>query len=330
MAEIMRIEAEEDLPLELRGAVVAIGNFDGVHQGHQAVLGRALEIAQEARRPAIVLTFEPHPRTVFAPHKPVFRLTPAPMKAVILGHLGFDGVVEHPFSIDFASQSPETFVADFLCGQLGVAHVVTGFDFHFGKDREGGPAYLIEAGGRLGFGVTLIDAFRDDDALVVSSSRIRRSLADGQLDNAAEMLGYRYQVTAPIIKGKQLGRTLGYPTANMRLVDGTPLKHGIYAVKFSRADGTVLNGVASFGKRPTVDEDGAPLLETFIFDFSGDLYGEKCTVSLFAFLRGEEKFEGLDALVVQMDKDSAEAKAVLAKAEPYSELDRSLVFGGLS
>ena len=151
MAEIQRIMQNEDLPLELRGAVVAIGNFDGVHQGHQAVLDRALEIAKEAKRPAIVLTFEPHPRTVFAPHKPVFRLTPAPQKAEILAELGFDGVVEHAFSMGFASQSPETFVADFLCGQLGVAHVVTGFDFHFGKDREGGPAYLIEAGGRLGF-----------------------------------------------------------------------------------------------------------------------------------------------------------------------------------
>lgn len=329
-AAIKRLEAGQDLPLELRGAVVAIGNFDGVHQGHQSVLQRALDIAQEAKRPAIVLTFEPHPRTVFAPQKPVFRLTPAPMKADIFAHLGFDGVVEHPFSMAFASQSPETFVADFLCGQLGVAHVVTGFDFHFGKNREGGPAYLMEAGQRLGFGVTLIDAFRDDDALVISSSRIRQSLVHGDLEQAAEMLGYRYQVTAPIIKGKQLGRTLGYPTANMRLVDGTPLKHGIYAVKFTRADGAVHDGVASFGKRPTVDEDGAPLLETFIFDFSGDLYNELCKVSLFALLRGEEKFDGLDALVEQMDKDSANAKVILAAAKPHSALDQKLVFGDAS
>ena len=177
------------------------------------------------------------------------------------------------------------------------------------------------------FGVTLIDAFRDDDALVISSSRIRQALADGEVDQAAEMLGYRYQISAPIIKGKQLGRTLGYPTANMRLVDGMPLKHGIYAVKVTRADQSVYDGVASFGTRPTVDEDGAPLLETFIFDFSGDLYGEICRVSIFTFLRGEAKFDGLEALIEQMDRDSADAKAALASAKPYSELDRKLVFG---
>lgn len=323
---IERISAPETLPHNLRGAVVAIGNFDGVHQGHQAVLQKALEIAKEARRPAIVLTFEPHPRTVFAPHKPVFRITPAPMKAEILHVLGFHGVVEHPFSKAFASQSPETFVADFLCGALGVAHVVTGFDFHFGKDREGGPAYLIEAGGRLGFGVTLIDAFRDDDAHVISSSRIRKSLEEGEPHHAAEMLGYRYSVAAPIIRGKQLGRTLGYPTANMRLPDETPLKHGIYAVRFYRQNGDIHDGVASFGKRPTVDEDGAPLLETFIFDFSDDLYDEDCAVSFFAFLRGEEKFNGLEALIEQMDKDSAKAKKFLSAAAPLSMLDAKLNF----
>lgn len=328
MSPIQRFSSPGDLPTPLRNAVVAIGNFDGVHLGHQTVLKRALEIAKAENRPALVLTFEPHPRSVFAPHNPVFRLTPAAMKAKLLAALGFSGVLEQEFSKAYASQSPETFVADFLCHQLGVAHVVTGFDFHFGKAREGGPAYLIDAGERLGFQVTLVDAYRNDKAEVISSSRVRQCLVDGELEFAAEMLGYRYQVDGTIIKGKQLGRTLGYPTANMRLTDDTPLRHGIYAVKFKRSNGDVLDGVASFGKRPTVDEDGAPLLETFVFDFAADLYDEHCTVSLFAFLRGEEKFNGLDALVTQMDLDSAKARDILAGAKPHSPIDAVLNFGG--
>lgn len=328
MPIIQRFSTAEELPDHLRQAVVAIGNFDGVHLGHQTVLKRALDIAREENRPALVLTFEPHPRSVFAPHNPVFRLTPAATKAKLLAVLGFSGVLEQEFSKTYASQSPETFVAEFLCDQLGVAHVVTGFDFHFGKAREGGPAYLIDAGERLGFAVTLIDAYRNENAEVISSSRIRQCLVEGDLAFAANMLGYRYQVDGPIIKGKQLGRTLGYPTANMRLADDTPLRYGIYAIKFKRPNGDILDGVASFGKRPTVDEDGAPLLESFLFDFMGDLYDEHCTVSLFAFLRGEEKFNGLDALVAQMDLDSQQAKEILARATPHSAIDAALNFGG--
>ncbi|MGN6764532.1 MAG: bifunctional riboflavin kinase/FAD synthetase [Rhizobiaceae bacterium] len=323
---ILRVSDPLRLPGELRGGVVAIGNFDGVHRGHQVVLGRALEEAEAAGRAAIALTFEPHPRSVIRPDIPLFRLTPAPMKACILGRLGFDAVVELPFTHAFAAQSAEEFVTRILDSGLGVSHVVTGVDFHFGKDRQGGPAYLMEAGGRHGFGVTLVDAFRDEGAEIISSSRIRALLAEGDVAQAAGLLGYRYTVEAEVSKGRQLGRTLGYPTANMALPADTDLAHGIYAVKFHRADGTLHDGVASFGRRPTVEEDGAALLETFLFDFSGDLYGESCRVSFFSYLRGEEKFDGLGPLVAQMRRDEEEARAVLGKAVPLSPLDRAIAF----
>ena len=314
------------VPEPLRGGVVAIGNFDGVHRGHQAVLDRALQEAARRGVPAVVLTFHPHPRTVFRPDVPLFILTPPPMKARLIQALGFAAVVEYPFDRDFAGQSAEDFITKVLDADLGISHAVTGFDFHFGKNRQGGPAYLMEAGERHGFGVTLVDAFRDEGSEVVSSSRIRELLKDGLVAEAASLLGYRYTVEASVIGGKQLGRTLGYPTANMALPKTTALKHGIYAVRLRRADGSLHDGVASFGRRPTVDDSGEPLLETFVFDFSDDLYGETCEVSFFGFLRGEEKFDGLDALVAQMKHDEAEARALLAGVRPLSKLDAAITF----
>lgn len=324
----MRLPGNLALPDGLRGGVVAIGNFDGVHRGHQAVLGRALEEAQRRGAPALVLTFEPHPRKVFRPDLPLFVLTPPPMKARLLGELGFAAVVEQAFTREFADQSAESFVDSILVGNLGIGHAVTGFDFHFGKDRQGGPAYLMEAGARHGFGVTLVDAFRDEGACIVSSSRIRALLAEGGTPEAAGLLGYRFTVQGEVIGGQQLGRTLGFPTANMRLPPETALKEGIYAVRLRRADGSLHDGVASFGRRPTVHEDGAPLLETFVFDFSDSLYGEVCAVSFFGYLRGEVKFDGLDALVAQMKRDEAEARALLAGVEPLSKLDAAIGFEG--
>jgi riboflavin kinase/FMN adenylyltransferase len=326
----LRLDDPAGLPERLRGGVVAIGNFDGVHRGHQAVLGRALEEAERRRAPALVLTFEPHPRTVFRPEVPLYILTPPPMKGRLIERLGFDAVVCQRFTREFAAQSPEEFIAVMLDGGLGVSHVVTGFDFHFGRNRGGGPAYLMESGVRHGFGVTLVDAFRDEGAEVISSSRIRLLLEEGGVAEAAGLLGYRYTVEATVTGGKQLGRTLGFPTANMQLPVATTLRHGIYAVRFRRADGSLHDGVASFGRRPTVDEEGAPLLETFVFDFSADLYGETCSVSFFGFLRGEEKFDGLDALVAQMKRDEAEARAVLAGARPLSDLDRAVAFASVA
>ncbi|MBO6639590.1 MAG: bifunctional riboflavin kinase/FAD synthetase [Roseitalea sp.] len=324
---IARLSSLDALPADMRGATVAIGNFDGVHRGHQAVLEAARAVAVRDGTPLTVLTFEPHPRAVFAPDNAPARITPAPMKAEILGALGFDAVVEMPFTLDFAALTADQFIDDVLVAGFGVRHVVTGFDFHFGAKRQGGPAFLMEAGKSRGFDVILVDAKRDADVHVISSSRIREELQAGDLMAANRLLGYRYRVRAEVTSGERLGRTLGYPTANMALPGTTPLAHGIYAVRFIRAGGIIHDGVASFGRRPTVTEEGAPLLETFLFDFKGDLYGETCTVCLVAFQRGEEKFDDLDALVVQMKRDEAAARQILAALAPLSPLDGTLTFG---
>lgn len=321
-----RITQGGALPPQLRGGVVAIGNFDGVHRGHQAVLNRALEVAHEQALPALVLTFEPHPRSVFQPDVPLYRITPAPMKAELIRAAGFDAVVEQAFTRQFAGLSAEHFVHTVLSKRFAIAHAVTGFDFHFGRNRQGGPAFLMEEGARAGFSVSLVDAFRDEGAEVVSSSRIRECLAKGDLGEANGLLGYRYTVSGKVGEGRRLGRTLGFPTANIRLPVETALRHGIYAVRFRRANGELYDGVASFGRRPTVETDGEPLLETFLFGYDGDLYDEQCRVSLFSFLRGEEKFDGLEPLVAQMKHDADEARAVLSNVAPLSELDRRMAF----
>ena len=325
MTVFHRNEKKEPLPASLKGGVVAIGNFDGVHRGHRSVLERALLLSQDRNVPALVLTFEPHPRTVFRPDSPVCRLTPAPLKARLLEAMGFRCVIEYPFDREFSQRSAEEFVQTVL-DWLQASAVVTGFDFHFGKGREGGPAYLMSSGERHGFDVSLVDAFRDENADVVSSSRIRALLAEGDVVAAAGLLGYRFTVEADVIGGEKLGRTLGYPTANMALPSETELKPGIYAVRFRRADGTLHDGVASYGRRPTVTENGAPLLETYVFDFSGDLYGQTCSVSFFGRLREELKFHGLDPLVEQMRRDEEEARALLAGVAPLSELDAKIAF----
>lgn len=326
-APIKRIGAIEDFPQHLKGCVVAIGNFDGVHRGHQAVLDVALKEAEAANVPAVVLTFEPHPRTVFKPDSPVFRLTPAPLKAELAGYLGFAAVVELPFTRDFAQQTAETFVRDVLISRLGIRRVITGFNFHFGKDRQGSPDFLREAGERLDFAVSVVEPFEDEGAELVSSSRIRSCIRDGDIAQACGLLGYHYAVQADVLKGKQLGRTLGFPTANMALPPEAGLRTGIYAVRFRRADGSIHDGVASFGYRPTVDDSGAALLETYIFDFDAQIYGETCTVIFVAHLRDELKFDGLDPLVAQMTEDAEQARQFLANIRPLGALDRSLAFG---
>lgn len=323
---IIRINGGQTLNDDLRGGVVAIGNFDGVHRGHQSVLDRALEIANENNVPALVMTFEPHPRAVFTPENAPFRISPAPLKAVLLEKLGFNAVIEQAFDKDFASNSAQDFIDNILVKQFGVSHVVTGFDFHFGKGREGGPAFLMAAGEERGFGVTLVDAFRDENANVISSSGIRELLINGDLGEANALLGYRFTVEGVIVKGRQLGRELGYPTANMVLHQENGLKPGIYAVKFRDGAGILRDGVASFGVRPTVEEDGAPILETFVFDFKGDLYGQNCQVHLVSYLREEQKFDDLDSLVVQMKLDDAEAREVLMHSKPISTLDKAVCF----
>ena len=316
----VRVTGHARPPDAARGGVVAIGNFDGVHLGHRAVLDAAIGEAQRLGVPAIVLTFEPHPREFFTGER-VFRLTPAEEKATLLAMLGFEAVVERPFDRELAALDAERFATDVLIRDLGAAHVVVGHDFRYGAGRSG-DASALGSDGR--FGTTVVKPHLDGDE-PISSSRIRDALAGGDCGTASALLGRRWRVGARVEHGRKVGRTLGYPTANMTLPDGATLAHGIYAVRFRRRDGTLHDGVASYGRRPTFD-DGAPLLETFLFDFTGDLYGEDAQVTLFERLRGEERFDSVDALIEQMDRDAECARAVLAAARPLGELDAALSF----
>lgn len=303
----------DPLPPGLARPVVAIGNFDGVHRGHRAVIGTAVDQARSLGRPALAVTFEPHPRAFFRPSEPIFRLTPEPMKLKRLAQTGLDGAVVLAFDAALAARDAESFVADILVGRLGVSMVVAGYDFHFGKGRGGSPLFLREAGRRHGFGVEIVAPLLDEGAQV-SSSVIRAALAQGRVEQAAHMLGGPFAVEAEVIHGDKRGRDLGYPTANMRLDPAVTLAHGIYAVTVE-IDGVAHKGVASFGRRPTFD-DGAPRLETFIFDYAGDLYGRVLTVAFHAWLRPELKFDSVEALIAQMDIDSAKARAALAGVSP--------------
>lgn len=316
------VEDLASLPAHLKGSVVAIGNFDGVHRGHRAVLQAAIDEAHGHGRPVTAMTFEPHPRSVFAPHVPLFRLTPAHAKAEVMEALGLDGLIVLPFTRDFASLEAEHFVEEILIGALGIRHAVTGYDFHFGKGRAGTPGFLRASGEKHGFGVTIVEAENDEGGDVISSSRIRAALAEGDLSLANGLLGYRWFAEAEVRHGEKRGRDLGYPTANLRLPDECALRHGIYAVRVE-VDGQRHDGVASFGRRPTFD-NGAPLLEVFLFDFSGDLYGRMMRVRFVSYLRPEERFDSIEALIVQMDRDSAEARAALASMQPMSALDLAL------
>jgi len=304
-------QSTQDLPDRLKGGLVVIGNFDGVHLGHDAVLGDALAVAKKTGSPAIVFTFEPHPRTYFRPEAPVFRLTPPALKADLLLSLGFDAVVSIAFDEALSNMEAEDFIKEHLVRNMRATHVVTGFNFHFGKNRKGTPQMLVEAGGEHGFEVTSVERFVDAGGERVSSSRIRAALEDGDIERATLLLGRKWQVRGQVQKGAQLGRTLGYPTANIKLHEATQLRHGIYAVRMIRADGSKHDGVASFGRRPTFD-NGAPLLETFVFDFSDDLYDEFITIELVGWIRPELKFDGIEPLIAQMDIDSQMAKDMLA------------------
>lgn len=320
--ETQHIARFDAVPAAWRGAVVAIGNFDGVHSGHQAVLKAAEAEAEHLGVRCIVLTFEPHPRTFFAPAKPVFRLTPANIKAALISALGFDGTLVMIFDSDVAGMEAEEFVTKILLEKLAVRHAVTGYDFHFGHNRRGTPKFLQESGLMHGFGVTVV-AEHGDEGGAVSSSRIRQALGEGDIVHANSLLGWSWSVSGDIVHGDKRGRDLGYPTANMALSPDTALRHGIYAVRFVRASGEVHDGVANFGRRPTFD-NGRPLLETFVFDFNGDLYGETALVSLIGWIRPEQAFASPEALVAQMDRDSAAARALLAETPP-TPLDRKLV-----
>ena len=294
------------------GSVVAIGNFDGVHRGHRAVIGRAQALARSHGKPCAVLTFEPHPSDFFARRSVIFRLTPQAAKAVCLERLGLDGMIVLAFDAALSALPADEFVHDVLVGRLGISAVVAGYDFHFGKARGGTPAFLQEAGRRYGFGVEIVERIARDaggSMEAVSSTATREALERGDVALASLWLGHDYFVTGEVIHGKKLGRTLGFPTANIALDPSCRLATGIYAVRV-RLDGQLLGGVASYGHRPTFD-NGAALLEVFLFDFAGDLYGREIEVAFVARLRGEETFASVDALVARMQVDAAQARAVV-------------------
>ena len=298
-----------------RGAVVAMGNFDGVHLGHRAVIAAALEMGRLHRRPALALTFEPHPRRFFSPTIPQFRLSDETAKLRLLAGTGLAGAVIMTFDKVRAGTSAQDFIHHDLIGRLGISGIAVGYDFHFGKGRVGSPSLLVSEAPRLGIEVD-VQPHIDIDERPVSSSAIRDALSEGQIANATAMLGGPWFVTGEVIHGEKRGRELGYPTANMRLDKTCGLKHGIYAVRVGLGQGSDqmrFDGVASFGRRPTFD-NGAPLLEIFLFDFKGDLYGQMLDIGFIGFIREELKFSSVDALIKQMDDDSARARAQLAAA----------------
>ncbi len=300
------------LPAQARGASVAMGNFDGVHLGHRAVIDAARAARPDA--PLGVVTFEPHPREYFAPDAPPFRLMDATARANRLARLGVAHLYELPFGPVLAGQSPEGFARDVLAAGLGVAHVAVGRDFRFGHKRAGDAALLSELGRRFGFGVTAVPLTGlpgDDPA---SSTAIRAALEAGHPREAERMLGHWHRIEGEVLHGAKRGRELGYPTANMAVAGRVLPRLGVYAVLVDVLTGPhrgSYRGVASLGVRPMFGEN-APNLESYLFDFSGDLYGQQLSVALVEYLRPEAKFDGLDALIAQMRRDEADARKVLA------------------
>lgn len=294
-----------------RGATAAIGNFDGVHLGHRSVIEMARAAAVDA--PLGVVTFDPHPRAYFAPHSAPFRLMSSAARASRLAKVGVEKLYQLPFTTALASLTPFEFADKVLHRGLGLRHVVVGADFCFGKGRAGTAADLVTFGAELGFGVTIAPLMAQAEQ-TVSSTAIRQALTDARPRDAAAMLGHWHRIEGPVIGGEQRGRELGYPTANMSIDGLHPPAFGVYAVLVDVLEGPhkgSYHGVASMGVRPMFGEN-KPNLESFIFDFKGDLYGTPLSVALVEHLRGEEKFGSLEALITQMDADSAAARAILA------------------
>jgi riboflavin kinase/FMN adenylyltransferase len=307
----------QNIPGDARGAVVAIGNFDGVHLGHRAVIGEAGAIAHATARPWGVLTFEPHPRAFFAPGTPPFRLTPFHAKARLIFGLGVDTIFVQQFNAAFSSLTAEDFIETVLVGGIGARHVVCGYDFVFGKGRGGSAEMLLGFGKRLGFDFTAVRAqtFGEGEGIAYSSTGVREALQAGDPRAAARILGRPFEIEGRVIQGDQRGRTIGFPTANLAL--GTYLRpaRGVYAVRVRIGEGQEYAGVANIGKRPTFAGE-ADLLEVFLFDFTGDLYGQRLGVQLVEFLRPEKKFDGIDQLKAQIAADSDQARQILSKTEP--------------
>lgn len=305
-----RLDGAVAVPAHLRGAIVALGNFDGFHLGHQAVVGRAVARARAEGRPAIVGTFDPHPKRFFRPDSNWFRLTQMDQRQELLGAAGVDAMLVFPFNAELAALSAHAFAEERLVDLIGAGGVVTGTDFTFGKARQGDTTMLAQLGQELGFSAETVApvTFQGE---TVSSSRIREHLREGRPRDAAALLTRPFAIRGEVEHGAKLGRTLGYPTANMNMANYQRPAYGIYAVRGRLSDGTTLKGVANLGIRPTIDPP-LELLESFFFDFDGDLYGQTLDVELIDYLRPEAKFDDLASLTAQMDKDAAQARAILA------------------
>jgi riboflavin kinase/FMN adenylyltransferase len=299
-----------NLPDALKGASVALGNFDGVHLGHQRVIAAAREAAERLGCPLGVISFEPHPRVFFQPNAEPFRVMTPAQQARALAALGVDLFYELPFGADLADMSDERFVREVLVEGLGVRWASVGFDVTYGKGRTGGPAELRVAGERLGFGVSVVERVDDAHGVKLSSSAVRDALHAGRPEEAAAILGRPFAIEGEVVHGDKRGREIGVPTANVRLGDYVRPKFGIYAVRTRLADGRVFDGVANLGVRPMF-ESPEPLLEVWLFDFDGDLYGQAIETELVAYIRPEMKFDGLEALKAQIDEDAGRAKSIL-------------------
>ncbi len=305
---------QEALPAELLGAAVAIGNFDGMHRGHQAVIGEAGMLARATGAPWAALTFEPHPRTVFRPGDAPFRLTPEPAKARLIAAMGVDVLIVVPFDRDFSLLTAEDFVNEVLVGRLRARHVVAGYDFAFGKGRRGDCTLLLRMGREAGFDFTVVQAVRGEGGVVHSSSAVRDALREGRPRDAAAILGRSFEIEAEVVAGDARGRSIGFPTANLALGEYLRPLSGVYAVHAAVADDAPrLQGVANIGRRPTVG-GGEVNLEVHLFDFAGHLYGKRLRVELIEFLRPEKTFDGIASLRAQIARDCDDARAVLAGA----------------
>lgn len=314
----MRIFRHFDaLPAAVRGAAVAVGNFDGVHPGHRAVINEAGVIARDAGRPWAVLTFEPHPRRLFDPDAPPFRLTPMRAKAREIAEMGVDALVVQRFDKPFCELPAETFVTDVLVKGLGASHVVSGYDFVFGHKRRGNCEMLLAMGQRLGFGFTAVNAVTDEGHDTYSSTRVREHLLAADPKGAAQVLGRPFELEGRVVAGDKRGAKIGYPTANVRLGAYLRPANGIYAVRAAAENGNDapawMDGVANVGHRPMFPTNEV-LLEVYLFDFTGDLYGRRLRVRLIDYLRPEKKFDDLAALKAQIADDCENARKALAAA----------------
>ena len=305
-----------------RSGVLAIGNFDGVHQGHQAILNAAKSLAKTTgHAKAGVMCFEPHPRAFFNPDKTLFSLTPIQRKLDLFESFGMDFAVVLPFNKDLAALSAADFIQNILVESLGVSKVVVGYDFHFAKNRSGTPEFLKHEGKVLGFDVTIIEQ-QNTGSVIYSSSQVRQFLREGEVRKAAELLGHWWRVSGNVERGAQNGEWLGFPTANIQLLPGQELGHGVYAVRVY-IDKVQYLGAAYMGQRPTFD-NGAPALETFIFDFEGDLYGKTLEIELIEFVRHDQKFDSIELLKEQMYRDCNTAKEHLTDLDSQEHGIKSL------